>query len=97
MFTKLSATFLIVGMLFVIGCASHTHVVGNGAQGIDTMEARQWYVLWGLVPINEVDSHVMAGGAMDYEITTQLSAVDVVINAVGTYVSVYCRTVKVAK
>ena len=38
------------------GCMAHTHVVGTGAgTGVED-EARQWYVLWGLVPINDVDS-----------------------------------------
>lgn len=33
MFTKVFAVLLIVGILFVIGCAAHVHKVGNGAQG----------------------------------------------------------------
>ena len=97
MFNRLSATFLIIGMLFVIGCASHTHVVGNGAQGIDTTEARQWYILWGMVPINDVDTNAMAGGATDYEITTQFNMIDIVINAVVANVSILSRTVTVEK
>ena len=97
MFRKLSATFLIVGMLFVIGCAAHTHVVGKGAQGTDTMEARQWYVLWGLVPINDVDTNTMAAGATDYEIMTSITVVDFIINAIGSYITVNARTVTVQK
>lgn len=97
MFRKLSATFLIVGMLFVIGCAAHTHVVGKGAQGTDTMEARQWYVLWGLVPINDVDTNAMASGATDYEITTQYTALDAIISTVLSEISINCRTVTVQK
>ena len=42
MFKKLSAVLLIIGMLFVIGCATHMHKVGNGAQGTDMIESRQW-------------------------------------------------------
>ena len=87
MFRKLSAAFLIAAMLFVIGCAAHTHKVGNGAQGSDTVEARQWYVLWGLVPINDVDTNAMAAGATDYEITTEFTIVDLVISAVLEVVS----------
>lgn len=97
MFKKLSAAFLIVGMLFVIGCAAHVHQVGNGAQGSSTTEARQWYVLWGLVPINNVDTNTMAGGAADYEITTSITPVDFIINAIGTYVTIHARTVSVQK
>ena len=97
MFKKLSVAFLIVGMLFVIGCAAHVHKVGNGAQGTDMMEARQWYVLWGLVPINEVDTNAMAAGATDYEITTAYNALDFVISAVLSEISINCRTVTVQK
>ena len=97
MFRKLSVAFLIVGMLFVIGCAAHVHKVGNGAQGTDTMEARQWYVLWGLVPINEVDTNTMAAGATDYEITTEHTGLDFIINVFTSAVTVNSRTVSVRK
>ena len=97
MFRKLSAVFLIVAMLFVIGCAAHTHKVGNGAQGTDIVEARQWYVLWGLVPINDVDTNAMAGEATDYEITTLVTPIDFVISAVLGFATIDCRTVTVEK
>ena len=97
MFRKLSAVFLIVGLLFLIGCAAHVHKVGKGAQGTDTLEARQWYVLWGLVPINDVDTNAMAGDATDYQITTQSKLLDVVISAVLSEISINCRTVTVQK
>ena len=97
MFRKLSAVFLIAAMLFVIGCTAHTHKIGNGAQGSDIMEARQWYVLWGLIPINEVDTNAMAGEATDYEITTQYTALDAVISIVLSEISIQCRTVTVEK
>ena len=97
MFRKLSAVFLIVAMLFVIGCAAHVHKVGNGAQGSDITEARQWYALWGLVPINDVDTNTMAAGATDYEITTSITPVDFIINVIAGYITVNCRTVAVQK
>ena len=97
MFRKLSAVLLIVGILFVIGCAAHVHKVGNGAQGSDITEARQWYVLWGLVPINDVDTNTMAAGVTDYEITTQYTALDAIISAVLSEISISCRTVTVRK
>ena len=97
MFKKLSAVLLIVGMLCVIGCATHTHKIGNGAQGTDMIESRQWYVLWGLVPINDVDTQVMAGEAIDYNIITEVNLLDAVINALVGSASIYCRTVTVLK
>ncbi len=97
MFRKLSVVFLIVAMLFVIGCAAHVHKVGKGAQGNDITMARQWYVLWGVVPINDVDTNAIAEGAADYEITTSVTPLDFVINAVLGQVSINCRIVSVQK
>lgn len=97
MFRKLSAAFLIVGMLFVIGCATHVHKIGDGAQGSGTIEARQWYILYGLVPINSVDTNAMAGDATDYEITTQYTLLDAIITAVVSSITITTRTVSVKK
>lgn len=97
MFRKLSAVLLIVVILFVIGCATHVHQVGNGAQGNETMEARQWYILWGLVPINNVDTNTIAAQTTDYEITTSITPVDFIINVVAGSITVNCRTVIVRK
>ena len=97
MFRKLSAVLLIVGMLFVIGCAAHVHKVGAGAQGNDMTMSRQWYVLWGLVPVNKVDTNAMAEGATNYEITTSITPVDFAIRVVFGLVTISCRTVTVEK
>ncbi len=103
MFRKISAAFLLVGMLFVIGCAAHVHKIGNGAQGNDTTEARQWYALWGLVPINnlgpltEVDTNAMAAGATDYEIMSQITVIDFAISVILSFATVTTRTVTVQK
>lgn len=97
MLTKLSAALLIVAMLCVIGCAAHIHKVGNGAQGTELMAERQWYVLWGLIPINDVDTHAMAAGATDYDIVTAYTLIDGVINVFTNIVTVQCRTVTVEK
>ena len=97
MFRKLSAVFLIVAMLCVIGCAAHVHKVGKGAQGNDLTMARQWYVLWGIVPINDVDTNAMAEGATDYEITTLVTPLDFVISFVLGFATIDCRTVTVQK
>lgn len=97
MLKKLSALVLIAGILLVIGCSAHIHRVGNGPQGNESIEARQWYVLYGLVPINEVNTHAMAGNAMDYEIATSQTALDIIISLFTGVVSVHSRTVTVRK
>ena len=97
MFRKLSAAFLIVAMLCVIGCSTHIHKVGKGAQGYNVTEARQWYIVWGLVPINDVDTNTMAAGATDYEITTSYTPIDFIIGVVAGSVTISSRTVSVRK
>ena len=98
MLKKLISFCLIITMVFlIIGCFTINHVVGNGAQGSQVTEQRQWFVLWGLVPINEVDSKAMADGAADYTITDEITFVDGVISIVTGIISVSPRTIRVTK
>ena len=98
MHTKSIRLALVVVLLVVmVGCAAHVHTIGAGPQGWTTDQQRQWYVLWGLVPINTVDTSEMAGGISNYEIKTELSPLDCLINIFTTYVSVISRTVTVTK
>lgn len=66
-------------VLFISACTTHTHIVGNGAQGTAEVSKRQLWVV-SLVPINDVDTRSMAGGATDYEIQTQVDFIDVIIS-----------------
>lgn len=97
MLNKIAAVLCIASIIFMIGCAAHTHQVGKGAQGSEVIEQRQWYVLWGLVPMNDVDTQAMAGGATDYQITTAVTALDFVISIFTSAVTIDCRTVTVEK
>ena len=70
-------TFSIVTMLlFAVGCATHVHTVGNGPQTQQVESARQWFILFGLVPLNTVDTNAMIGNAANYEIKTQQAPID---------------------
>ncbi len=93
----MATALLLFAMLVASGCSAHTHVIGDGGDGSETVEQRQWYVLWGLVPINDVDSAELADGAADYTIYTEHTALDVIINIFTSVVSVYSRTVTVTK
>ena len=88
---------IIVFAFVMVGCMSHTHVVGNGSQGFEKIEKRQWYILWGLVPLNEVQTEEMAGSAVDYTVKTEYTPLDLVMNLLTQYVTVYSRTVTVSK
>ena len=81
---KLIAITLIISMLF-ISCATHFHTVGIGPQTGVVQASRQYYIIFGLVPINSVDTIELAGIDMNgnpienYEIKTQYTVVDFAI------------------
>ncbi len=95
---KKTARILLATLLTVImvGCSVHTHVIGDGAKTGETIQVRQWYALWGLVPLNTVDTAALAN-ADDYVIKTEQSATDIILNIFTGYVTVYSRTVTVTK
>ena len=88
---------IVLTLLFFVGCTTHIHKIGTGPQSYKNDEERQWYVLWGLVPINEVDTKDMAGNADNYEIKTEVTPIDFLISIPASTVSVTSRTVTVTK
>lgn len=91
---------VLLGMLLLLllsACVSHTHVVGNGPNSGEKVMARQWYALWGLVPLNQIDTKAMAGNSEDYEIKTEYSPVDIILGIPASYITVSSRTVIVTK
>lgn len=88
---------LLVFLFSYAGCYTQTHIVGDGAQGTQKVEKRQWFALWGLVPISEVDSKTMAEGAEDYTITTETTFIDGLISVFTGIVTIGPRTVRVVK
>ncbi|MBI5060257.1 hypothetical protein HZB60_10820 [candidate division KSB1 bacterium] len=95
---KLVALLLIVSLSFAfVGCYTFEHQVGKGAQTGMKVEKKQWFILWGLVPLSAVDSQAMAKGAADYTIKTEMSPVDVVVSIVTSWLTVYPQTVTVTK
>ena len=95
---KLKSAMLILAASFMMtGCFTQRHVIGDGAQTGDVEEVRQWFVLWGLVPINKVDSAEIANGAYDYEIKTEHNALDVIIGIFTGVISVVPRTVTITR
>ena len=81
---KLITILLIISMLFV-GCATHLHNVGYGPQTGIKVTSRQFYLFYGLVPLNSVDTNEMAGidsngnYITDYEIKTQTGPIDILL------------------
>ena len=83
--SKLIAITLIISMLF-ISCATHLHHVGHGPQTGTKVTSRQYYLLYGLVPLNSVDTNEMAGIDLngnyitDYEIKTPTGRMDIALS-----------------
>jgi hypothetical protein len=94
---KLVIAMMLVTTLVIVGCSTHVHTVGAGPQSGQVSSARQWYILWGLVPLNTVDTNAMIGGASDYEIKTSTAPLDILIGIPAGYITVKSRTVTVAK
>ena len=78
-----------------MACATHTHDVGKGAQGNVVKKGRQLWVI-NLVPINQVDTAVMAGDASDYTIETQVDFIDILVTVLTGNI-ITSRAVKVKK
>jgi hypothetical protein len=87
----------LIATISLTGCYTIKHTVGAGAKGSQTESAKQWFVLWGLVALNNPDSKEMAHGATDYTIMTQESFIDLVIGAFTGVVTIYPRTVEVTR
>ena len=81
------------------GCSTLNHNVGMGApNGNEVASDRQWYILWGLVPLNNADGGQMAknkGLTNNYTIQSQATFLDCIINFFTSIVSVSGQTVKV--
>lgn len=61
------------------------------------VSAKQWYALFGLIPLNKVDTKQMAGDASDYTITTKQDITDILLGMVVSVVTLGTRTVTVEK
>jgi hypothetical protein len=79
------------------GCYSLTHTVGSGPQTGVELSTRQWYILWGLVPLGAKDSADLAGGASNYRVTSEITVVDFLINIITGLVTIQSQTVTVTK
>ncbi len=95
--TWLSCSLALVLALSSASCYTLNHTVGKGAQGSTEVAKRQWWALWGLVPLGEIDSQDLAGGAKDYGVRTEWTVIDVLLNLLTAWVTIYSQTVTVTK
>jgi hypothetical protein len=86
---------LIVGVASGGGCTAHRHTVGLGPTGTGETSVRQWYLLFGLAPVNEVDTQRLAPDLTSYAIETRSSFLDIVLLPLLLPFTVVTRTVTV--
>lgn len=93
---KILTLCMLVSISFIFSsCYTIEHTVGQGPQAFNVETQRQWFILWGLVPLNEVDTKLMAQGKSDYAIKTEWTPVDVIIGLFTGIVTIRPRTVEV--
>ncbi len=98
------ACLAIISSTFLTSCMATMHTVGSGGKGNCKDEGqydakkKQWYWLFGLVPINHVDSKDLAGGVQNYTIRTTTTFVDGLIQVPGAYLLGFrSQTIRVSK
>lgn len=95
---KLVSALAVLALTLSLGsCYALDHRVGSGAQGGVQAHERQWYILFGLVPLNDVDSQELAAGAKDYDVKSEIDVVDVLLNLFTGWLTIYSQTVTVTK
>lgn len=90
--------------IFFSSCNATMHTVGTGGRGdcksVGEYDAKkkQWYLFWGLLPLNNVDSKVLASGAQNYTVRTTTSFGDGLISIPGAYLlGLRSQTIRVSK
>jgi hypothetical protein len=58
------------------GCVSHSHTVGLGATGTGRAVAHQYYLGFGLIALNSVDTQRLAPDLTSYTVETSFGFVD---------------------
>lgn len=88
---------LLLAASLLTGCFVHQHRVGNGAAGIDEVHTREYYLFFGLMRINEVDTQRYAQDAVSYDVTTKFGFTDILITALLGPLSVTSRSITIER
>ena len=79
------------------GCVSHQHRIGVGGTGSRAESARQFYVLFGLIRLNEVNVQRMSDDLTSYDIDSRYGWVDLALSPLLLPLTVTSRTVTVTR
>jgi hypothetical protein len=91
------ATLVMFIAVTMSSCFSISHTVGSGSSTGETVKKKQWYILFGAIPLTKVDTKAMAGNATNYTVTTKFKFVDLLVGAVTSIVTIKPMTVEVKK
>jgi hypothetical protein len=95
--------------LFTLGiilssCNTTIHTVGVGGKGNCKSvgqydyKKKQWYLFWGILPLNKVDSKRLASGSKNYTVMTTTSFGDALIAIPGSLIfGLKTQTIRVSK
>lgn len=78
--SRARCTVFLLLLLSTSGCLLHRHTVGDGPHGGEVRVHRQWYAMWGWVPMGSFDSSEVVGAASDYRVTTKYGVRDHFVN-----------------
>jgi len=83
---------LLALVLAAPACMSSYHTVGAGPTGGEIASAKQWYALWGCLPLGGApDSRTLSGDRVNYRVWTGITTWDVFLNFLTLPVG-FCRT-----
>ena len=78
-------------------CVWHEHTVGLGPSGIGQESGRQFYLFFGLLRLNEVDSQRLTHDLRGYRITSEFAFTDLILAPLFLPLTVTTRTVTVER
>ena len=85
--------------LFLVApaCYVNTHRIGSGPTGEGEESARQFYIFFGALQLNDVNVQSMAADLSSYEITTKRSFTDYLLFPILGWFTITSRTVIVRR
>lgn len=87
---------LVLALLCPSACFVHEHRVGIGAVGVGQATARQYYLFFGLIRLNDVDAQRLALDKTSFSVRTRFGFWDFVLAPLFAPFTVASRTVTVA-
>ena len=103
-FPRLRRGLAVLALVGALGsmpaCHVHTHHIGGGPtlpDGVGEESVRQFYWLFGLVHLNEVNVQRMAGDLTSYEVRSEASWQDLLLAPILGLFTITSRTVTVKR